>query len=160
MTNKYILMRNVKIDSIYRYSNAGNRNGDSHYINFKDSGKTISLLLKEKTNRQKQIFTDIFNDRIRTVDLVKKLKSKTLLRGIMYYTYDERFVCDSNDQCDFTEAYKRNQIKYLILGFFIFIGITYCTYRIYNSRIIKSLKGEKLNFSLANLIIKSKQSNF
>lgn len=138
-------MRNVKIDTIYSVNKAGNK-GYSHYIKFKDDNKTISLLLKEKSSRQKQIFTDIFNDSIRTVDLVKKLKSKTLLRSIIYYTYDERFVCDANDQCDFTEAYKRNRIKYLILGLSIFIGITYLTYRIYNSRIIKSLKGEKFRF--------------
>lgn len=140
-------MRNVKIDSIYTVSHSGNRNRDSHYINFKDSGKKNSLLLKENTLIQKQLLSKIFNDNVRIINLVKREKNKTFFpQNTMYFTYDDRFICNANRKCNFTEAYKKELLNHLIFGILVFIWITYCTYRVYNSRIIKSLKGEKFQF--------------
>ncbi|WP_281336926.1 hypothetical protein [Flavobacterium eburneipallidum] len=147
LSKDYILMQNVKIDSIYSVSHAGNRNGDSHYINFKDSDKKISLLLEENTLIQKNLVGQLFNDNIRTYNLVKREKIKSFFpQNTVYFTYDDRFICDANGKCNFTEAYKKKQLGYLILGALVFIGITYFTYRVYNSRIIKSLKEEKFQF--------------
>ena len=161
LSNDYILMKDVKIDSIYTVSHSGNRNGDSHYINFKDFDKKNSLLLKENTLVQKQILTKIFYEHVGTIDIVKRERNKSFLpQNTVYFNYDDRFKCDSNGKCNFTETYKNKVSNNLIWSALIFVGITYCTYRVYNSRIIKSIKGEKLNLSLANLIIKSKQGGF
>ena len=139
-------MRNVKINSIYRVSHTG-RKGNYHFIRFEDSGKKISLSLEENTLVQKQILSKVFNEDVRIIDLVKRERNKTFFpQNTVYFTYDDRFICDSNGKCNFTEGYKNKVLNYLIFGVLIFIGITYCTYRVYNSRIIKSLKGEKFQF--------------
>ncbi len=149
LSKEYVLMRNIKIDSFYTVSHSGNRNGDSHYINFKDSRKKNSLLLKENTLVQKQILSKIFNEDVRIIDLVKRERNKTFFpQSTVYFTYDDRFICNVNGECNFTEAYKNEVLNHLIFGVLVFIGITYCTYRVYNSRIIKSLKGEKFQFKL------------
>ncbi|WP_139068344.1 hypothetical protein [Flavobacterium glycines] len=140
-------MKNVKIDSIYTASHSGNRNGDSHYINFKDSGKKINLLLTENTLVQKQILTNIFYEHTGTIDIVKREKTKSYLpQNTVYFTYDDRFICNVNGKCNFTETYKNKVSNYLIWGALIFAGISYCTYRVYNCRIIESLKGQKFQF--------------
>jgi hypothetical protein len=160
LSNDYILMRNVKIDSVYSISNTG-RNGTTYFINFKDSDKIVSLILEQNTLIQKHLVAQLFNDNIRTYNLVKRERNKSFFpQNTVYFTYDDRFICKANGECNFTEAYKNKVLNYLIFGALVFIGITYCTYRVYNSRIIESLKGKKLDFSLSNLIIKSKQSNF
>lgn len=160
LSNDYILMEKVKIDSTYKVSHTG-RPGNYHFIYFKDSGKTISLLLKENTLAQKQILSKIFNKNARVINLIKREKTNSFFpQNTMYFTYDDRFICNTNGKWDFTVVYKNKILYYLIFGTLIFIGITYCTYRVYNSRIIKSLQGEKLNFDLANLIVKSKQGGF
>ncbi|GEL10099.1 hypothetical protein SAMN05192550_0878 [Flavobacterium glycines] len=147
LSNDYILMKNVKIDSIYTASHSGNRNGDSHYINFKDSGKKINLLLTENTLVQKQILTNIFYEHTGTIDIVKREKTKSYLpQNTVYFTYDDRFICNVNGKCNFTETYKNKVSNYLIWGALIFAGISYCTYRVYNCRIIESLKGQKFQF--------------
>jgi len=160
LSNNYILIKDVQIDSIYRVSHTG-RPGDYHFIKFKDSGKKISLLLEENTLEQKLILTKVFYENIGAIDIVKREKNKSFFpQNTVYFTYDDRFKCDSNGKCNFTETYKNKVSNNLIWSALIFVGITYCTYRVYNSRIIKSIKGEKLNLSLANLIIKSKQGGF
>lgn len=147
LSKEYVLIRNVKIDSIYSVSHSGNRNGDSHYINFKDSGKKVSLLLKENTLMQKELLSKVFKGNVRIIDLVKRERNKTFFpQNTVYFTYDDRFICNTNGKCNFTEAYKKGLLNYLILGVLLFIGITYCFYKVYNSRIIKSLKGEKFQF--------------
>lgn len=161
LSKDYILMKNVKIDSVYSVKTGRGPNSNALYINFKDSGKTFSLLLEQNTTVQKRFVGRLFTDNVRTYNLVKREKSKSFFpQKTVYFTYDDRFICNANNECNFTEAYKNKVLNYLIFGALVFIGITYCTYRVYNSRVIKSLKGEKLNLSLANLIIKSKQSNF
>lgn len=138
-------MPNVKIDSIYTVSHSGY--GNSHYIHFKDSVKNNNFLLSENTFVQKQILWKIFKEDNRIIDLVKRERNKTFFpQNTRFFTYDDRFICDTDGKCNFTEAYKKKLLNYLFLGTLVFIGITYCTYRVYNSRIVKSLRGEKFKF--------------
>ncbi len=146
LSKDYILMQNVKIDSIYSVSHTG-RPGNYNFIRFEDSGKKISLLLEENTLIQKKLLWKIFNDSVQIIDLVKRERNKTFFpQNTVYFTYDDRFICDANGKCNFTEDYKNKVLNYLILGALVFIAITYFTYRVYNSQIIKSLKQEKFQF--------------
>jgi len=142
-SNNYTLERSIKIDTINKISKSNRRGGSGSYysITFKDVNKKYNLILHENTKLQNEIRNKIISQGVRTIDLVKKQNCKWInLCMEKYFTYDERFFCDGNGKCNFTDAYKKKQLGYLIFGALVFIGITYCTYRVYNSKIIKSLK--------------------
>lgn len=141
LSNDYILMKNVKIDSIYSVKMASGPKGDALFINFKDSGKTVNFILERNTPIQKRLVGQLFTDNVRTFNLVKREKSKSFFpQNTTYFTYDNRFICDSNGKCDFTEENKNKRILYLSLGFLIFIGIHYGVYRFYKNKKAKSLE--------------------
>lgn len=147
--NNYTLKKSIKIDTINKISRSTRRGGSGYYysIIFKDGDKKYNLILHENTKLQNKIRNKIIAQGFRTIDLIKRQNCEWVnLCMEKYFTYDERFVCDENGKCDFTDTYKKEQLGYLIFGALIFIVITYCTYRVYNSRIIKSLKGEKFQF--------------
>jgi hypothetical protein len=136
--NKYILIKNVKIDSIYEYTSG--RSGYSYGIKFRDDMKTQTISLDEDTYRRNLVFSGIVNDSIRTIDLVKIENCKAFIQcSYKYYQYDNRFICDKNSICHFTQAYKERQILILILGAVFFIIATTIIYKLFNSKFVKTL---------------------
>lgn len=141
LSNNYILMKNVKIDSVYSVKTGRGPNNNALYINFKDSGKTVSLILEQNTSEQKKLVGRLFTDNVRTYNLVKRERSESFFpQKTIYFTYDKRFICDSNRKCDFSEENKNKRIIYLSFGFLIFTGIHYSTYRFYKNKKAKSLE--------------------
>lgn len=140
-SNDYVLMKNVKIDSVYSEKVGRGPNTNAAFINFKDSGKTVSIILEQNTPVQKRLVAQLFNDNVRTYNLIKREKSKSFFpQNTVYFTSDDRFICDSNGKCNFTEENKNKRLMYLSLGFLIFIGIHYGVYRFNKNKKGKSLE--------------------
>lgn len=136
--NKYILIKNVKIDSVYEYRSG--RSSYSYGIKFQDDMKTQTISLNEDTYRRNLVFSGIVNDSIRTIDLVKIENCKAFIQcSYKYYQYDNRFICDKNGICHFTQPYKERQIKIILLGAVFFIIVTTIMYKLFNSKFVKTL---------------------
>lgn len=131
--NKYVLIKNVKINSVYRY-----RSGSSHSysINFKDGKNTEAISLAQGN----PVFIGIVNGYIKTIDLVKVEKCNAFIQCTYnYYQYDNRFICDKNGICHFTTAYRERQVMILILGAVFFIIVSTIMYKLFNSKFVKTL---------------------
>lgn len=129
LSNDYILMKDVKIDSVYSEKVGRGPNTNATFINFKNSGKTVSIILERNTPVQKKLVGRLFTDNVRTYNLIKRERSESFFpQKTIYFTYDDRFICDSNGKCNFTEENKNKRIIYLSFGFLIFIGIHYGVY--------------------------------
>jgi hypothetical protein len=136
--NKYVLIKNVKIDSIYQHRSG--RSTSSYKIVFQDDMKKQTIDLQEDTYQNKLIFSRIVMDSARTIDLVKIENCKGFIQcSYKYYQYDNRFICDKNGICQFTEAYKKRQVIILILASIFFIIVTTIIYKLFNSKFVKTL---------------------
>lgn len=140
LSNNYILMKNVKIDSVYSIKMGSGPNNSALCINFKDSGKTVSFILEQNTPIQKRLVGPLFTDNVRTYNLIKRERSESFFpQKTKYFTFDDRFICDSNGKYNFTEENKNKRKIYLSLGFLIFIGLHYAFYRFYKNKKTKKL---------------------
>ncbi|MEL1241610.1 hypothetical protein [Flavobacterium flavipallidum] len=129
-------MKNVKIDSVYFVQVASGPKGSAPYINFKDSGKTVTLMFENNTLIQKKLLAQFLNKDVKTYNFVKREGSKSFFpQDTRYFIYDDRFICDSDGNCDFTKENKRKRLMFLSLGFVIFIVIHYHAIRSYNKKI-------------------------
>ncbi len=142
--NKYVLIKNVKIDSIYRFKSSTSKNGGgttySYAIEFKDDMNKQEIFISEQTYKKTYTFNGIVNDSIRTIDLVKIENCKGFIQcSYKYYQYDNRFICDKNGICQFTEDYKKRQVIILILAAIFFIIVTTIIYKLFNSKFVKTL---------------------
>ncbi len=131
--NKYVLIKNVKIDSISKYRSGSSY---SYSIYFRHDMKTETISLTEGN----LVFSEIVNNRVKTIDLVKVENCKAFIQcTYKYYQYDNRFICDKNGICQFTEAYKKRQVIILILASIFFIIVTTIIYKLFNSKFVKTL---------------------
>lgn len=128
----------MKIDSIYEHRSG--RSSYSYEIEFCDEMKKQTISLSEDTYQQKLVFTRIVNDSLRRIDLVKIENCNAFIQcSYKYYQFDNRFICDKNGICQFTKAYKRRQVIILILGAVFFIIATTITWKLFNSKFVKTL---------------------
>ncbi|CAD0007873.1 hypothetical protein [Flavobacterium salmonis] len=134
LPNEYTLIKNIKIDSI---STNMKKHGTSFILTFKDGNKTDYVTLADDTEMNIRTFRAIMTYGRGTIDLVRMENCKILGKcPEEYLLYDERFLCDSNNQCNYKDEHVKKYIFLLLITLFIFFMISYGFYKLFNSRFV------------------------
>lgn len=136
LPNEYILLKNIKIESISKVVLVKNSGGDYYIALFKDGTKTGRVALIGNSKMNLQTYKSIILNGNKTIDIVKMKNCRIFGCPEEYFLYDERFFCDSNNQCNYKDEYIKKYIFYLLITLFVFVIISLGFYKLYTSKFV------------------------
>lgn len=129
-------MKNVKIDSLSKVVRVKNSGGDYNIALFKDGSKTGHVALIGNSKMDIQAYKNVMVNGGTTIDVVKMKYCRAFGCPEKYFLYNERFFCDSNNQCSYKDEHIKKYIFYLFITVFIFFIISLGFYKLYNSKFV------------------------
>ncbi|WP_163399605.1 hypothetical protein [Flavobacterium fluviatile] len=136
LPNEYILVKKIKIESISKVVLVKNSGGSYYLALFKDGMKTGCVALIGNSKMNLQTYKNIILNGNKTIDVVKMKNCRIFGCPEEYFLYDERFFCDSNNQCNYKDEYIKKYIFYLFITLIVFSIISLGFYKLYKSRFV------------------------
>ena len=136
LPNEYILMKNIKIDSLSKVVRVKNSGGDYYIALFKDGAKTGHVALIGNSEMDVQAYKNVMVYGGKTIDVVKMKYCRVFGCPEKYFLYNERFFCDSNNQCNYQDEHIKKYIFYLFITLLIFLIISLGFFKLYNSKFV------------------------